>query len=285
MQCPFLISQTKGVNMQCRKLGDIDVPVIGMGSAASSGFDVESSEEIHNCKEIVDNCIANGCTFLDTSPMYRRAEGVMGIAISGRRHKFKLATKVWCAGLETGKAQISRSYALLRTDYIDVLQIHNLVDWKTHLPYLEHLKEQGKIGLIGLSHYQPQFYPEMAEVMKTGRIDTIQIPYSLLERDVEQFILPLAAEMNIGVIVMRPLVKGTVVTGLKSEPNLSPLKEYGIETWGQAAMAWILADSRVTVLIPATTRPKRIVENSIVGSINIPGEIRKYIADEAARCL
>ena len=271
--------------MQFRRLSSLTVPVIGMGSASSSGFDVESEAELQNCRNILDNCLSHGCTFLDTSPMYRRAEGVIGEGISGRRHLFQLATKVWCSGADTGRAQIARSFRLLGTDHIEVLQIHNLVDWRTHLPYLERLKSEGKIDVIGISHYQPPFYGEVAEVMRTGRIDAIQIPYSLLEREAEEELLPLAHEMGIGVIVMRPVVKGTVVSGLKRQPDLAPLREYGIETWGQAALAWILADPRVSVLIPATSRPQRIIENAAAGSVAIPPDVREYITSEAQRCL
>ena len=270
--------------MQTRKLGPLTVPVIGMGSASSSGFNVESPAQIENCRRILDNCLEAGATFLDTSPMYRRAEGVIGDGIRGRRHKFQLATKVYCAGVEAGRAQIQRSFDLLGTDHIEVLQVHNLVDWRTHLSYLEELKAQGKINVIGITHYQPRAYDELSHVMLNARVDAIQIPYSLLEREAELKLLPLAASMNIGVIVMRPLVKGTVVTGLKRQPDLTPLRECGIETWGQAALAWILADPRVTVLIPATSRPRRMLENAVAGSITLPIELRKYIEGEWERC-
>ncbi len=271
--------------MQFRSLGGLKVPVIGMGSASSSGFDVESEEGLRNCREILDNCLAHGCSFLDTSPMYRRAEGVIGGGISGRRDLFQLATKVWCSGAGTGRAQIANSFSLLGTDYIDVLQIHNLVDWRTHLPYLERLRDEGRIGLIGVSHYQPPFYGELAAVMRTGRVDVIQVPYSLLEREAEQELLPLAEELGVGVIVMRPLVKGAVVSGLKRQPDMGPLREWGLETWGQAALAWILADARVSTLIPATSRPQRIAENAAAGSVTLPPEMRGYIEREAQRCL
>ena len=270
--------------MQFRQLGSLTVPVIGMGSASSSGFNVESAEGMENCRRILDSCLAAGTTFLDTSPMYRRAEGVIGAGIRGRRHEFQLATKVYCSGVETGRAQIQLSFELLGADHIEVFQIHNLVDWRTHLPYLEELKADGRIDVIGITHYQPPSYDELALIMRTGRVDAIQIPYSLLEREAEEELLPLAAEMGIGVIVMRPLVKGTVVTGLKRQPDLTPLREFGIETWGQAALAWILADARVSVLIPATSRPGRMLENAVAGSVTLPPELRDYVGREWERC-
>ena len=270
--------------MQTRKLGPLTVPVIGMGTASSSGFNVESHAEIQNCRRILDDCLTAGATFLDTSPMYRRAEAVIGEGIRGRRHEFQLATKVYCAGVEAGRAQIQRSFDLLGTDHIEVLQIHNLVDWRTHCTYLEHLKAEGRIDVIGITHYLPQYYDELAHVMQNARIDAIQIPYSLLERKAEEKILPLAAELGIGVIVMRPLVKGRVVTSLKRQPDLTPLREFGIQTWGQAALAWILADPRVGILIPATGRPGRMLENAAAGNVTLPIELRNHVEQEWNRC-
>ena len=270
--------------MQYRKLGTLTVPVIGMGSASSSGFNVESPDQVENSRRILDNCLTSGSNFLDTSPMYRRAEAVIGEGIKGRHHRFQLATKVYCAGVESGRAQIQRSFDLLGTDHIEVLQIHNLVDWRTHLSYLEQLKAEGRIDVIGITHYLPRYYDELALVLRTGRVDAIQVPYSLLEREVEKIILPLAEEMNIGVIVMRPLVKGRVVTQLKREPDLTPLREFGIKTWGQAALAWILAERRVSVLIPATGRPGRILENAVAGDVLLPPSLREHVTREWHRC-
>ena len=268
--------------MQTRMIKDLEVPVIGMGSAGS--FDVPMSE-LDVRKQILYNCISQGSNFVDTSPMYRRSEQVIGAAMEGKRGQFQLATKVWCTGRDTAVQQMARSFELLKTDYIEVMQIHNLVDWKTHLPLLEEMKADGKIGVIGLTHYSPDALPEMAEIMRTGRIDSIQISYNVMERQVEEVILPLAEEMNIGVIVMRPVGAGQLFTNLIERPNLDPLQEFGIRTWGQALMAWLLADPRVTVLIPATRRPQRIIENAAAGEMTIPSEMRDYVLSEAQRCL
>jgi aryl-alcohol dehydrogenase-like predicted oxidoreductase len=161
-----------------------------------------------------------------------------------------------------------------------------MVDWRTHLPYLEGLKAEGKIDLIGISYTYPRGFPEMMEIMKTRRIQTIQITYNALERDAEEKMLPLAEELGIGVIVMRPLGSGALAKGLKRQPDLKPLKKFGIQTWPQALMAWVLADPRVSVLIPSTTRTERILENAAAGSLPpLPQELRDYVAKEAQRCL
>ena len=269
--------------MKLRKLGHLKVSSIGMGSAGT--FDTQNKEAIIIRRMIIDQCIIEKVTFIDSSPMYGHAEEVLGQVIEGRREQFQLATKVWCSGKETGKQQITHSFNLLKSDYIDVLQIHNLVDWRTHLPYLEELKTNGKIGLIGLTYGYPDGLPEMMDIMKTGRIDTIQISYNIKDRAVEKEILPLAEAMGIGVIVMRPTGKGALATNLKKQPDTAPLKEYGIETWGQAALAWLLADLRVSVPIPATTKPSRIVENALPGKLpTLTPELRKYIEKETERC-
>lgn len=269
--------------MKLRKLSTLEVSSVGMGTAGA--FDVDKEEDIALRRQIMDQCIAEEVTFIDTSPMYGRAERVLGQAIEGRRDKFQLATKVWCTGQETGQSQIARSFDLLKTDYVDVLQVHNLVDWQTHLPYLEELKARGKIGLIGLTYGFPDRLSEMMEIMRTGRVDTIQISYNVNDRAVEAEVLPLAEERGIGVIVMRPIEKGGLIAGRERQPDLTPLKEFGIETWGQAALAWLLADSRVSVPIPATAKPSRIAENAWPGKTEVlPAELREYISKETERC-
>lgn len=270
--------------MEARKLASLDVNVIGMGT--SETFDVKSEADVTVRRDIMDQCMEAKVTFVDTSPMYGSAEKVLGEAILGRREKFQLATKVWCAGKKTGVQQIGRSFSLLNTTFIEVLQIHNLVDWQTHLPHLEKLKNEGCIGLIGLTYGWADRLPEMVQIMKTKRVDTIQISYNVQDRVVENEVLPLAEELGIGVIVMRPFGKGALISGLKEKPNLGPLKEFGITTWGQALLSWLIADSRISVVIPASRRPDRIIENAWAGSGQLlPEELRLYISKETERCL
>ena len=270
--------------MQVRKLSNLDVNVIGMGS--SKTFNVSSDEDIAVRQKVMDNCISHAVTFLDTSPMYGLSEEVLGKTTQGKGQKFQFATKVWSTGRSEGEASIARSFELLRIDHIDVLQIHNLVDWGTQLPYLEGLKEEGRIGVIGITHNSPASYPVMMSIMKSGRIGAIQIPYNVIDRACEEALLPLAEELGIGVIIMEPLGVGRLVSELRLQPDLSPLETYGIKTWSQALLAWILADKRVSVLIPATSRPERIIENAAAGSPPpLPRELREHISAEADRCL
>ena len=239
-----------------------------------------------SAKQIVDNCLTNDINFIDSAAWYGQAEKVVGIATEGKRDKFYLATKVRTEGKEAGEEQIANSFQMCKTDYIDLFQVHNMVDYKIHIPTLTRLKEEGKIGMIGVSAMVHEAYPEIVELMKTHQVDAIQIPYNVAERGCEDELLPLADELGIGVLVMEPLKKGRYVNELKSQPDLSPLADFGVKTWAQALLAWVLGDSRVTVAIPATSRPERIQENALPGTLGeLPQELRDYVREETQRCL
>jgi aryl-alcohol dehydrogenase-like predicted oxidoreductase len=270
--------------MEFRKLAGLQVAAIGLGTART--FDVTAPDDIAVRRQIIDQCLAQRVTLIDSSPMYGHSEEVIGITTAGRREHFQIATKVWCHGRAQGEAQIAQSFRRLKTSYVDLLQIHNLTDWHTHLGTLERLRDQGRIGLIGITHHSTSAYPTMLEIMRSRRIDTIQIPYHVRERSCEARVLPMAQEHGIGVVVMEPLARGQYVKGLRRPPNLSPLAAFGIHTWAQALLAWVLGDPRVSVAIPATSRPDRIVENAGAGAIGLlPQELRDYVRQETERCL
>ncbi len=270
--------------MQFRKLGDINVSAIGLGTLRA--FDVTSDADIGIRQEIVDNCIAHQVNLIDTAAWYGEAEGVVGKTTAGKRDQFYVATKVRCEGKAKGEAQIARSFELLNTDYIDLFQVHNMIDWETHLPTLQSLKEQGKIGMVGVTAMVNEAYPVIMDLMRAGRVDTVQIPYNVMERGCEEELLPLAEELGIGVLVMEPLNKGRYVNELKHQPDVTPLKGYGVQTWGQALLSWVLADRRISAAIPATSKPARIQENALAGSLpTMPQELRDYVRKETQRCL
>ncbi len=270
--------------MEFRQLKQLAVGAIGLGTYKA--FNVTSEADLAVRHRIIDTCIAEQVSLIDSSPMYGHSEQAIGITTAGKRDAFQLATKVWCQGRERGEAEIAQSFARFQTDYIDVFQIHNLVDWQTHLVTLERLKAEGKIGLIGITHYATSAYSHMMDIMRSGRIDTVQIPYNVMERTCESRLLPLAADLGIGVIVMEPLEKGRYVTGLRRQPDLAPLAETGIRTWAQALLAWVLGDVRIGVAIPATSRPERIEENALAGKVGpLPQALRDYIRAETERCL
>ena len=270
--------------MEFRKLGNLQVSAIGMGTYST--FDVTSESDIAVRHEIVKKCESNQINIIDSSPFYGNAEKVVGITTTGKRDKFYLATKVRTEGKEAGEASIERSFRLFNTDYIDLFQVHSMMDWRTQLPALERLKDQGRIGMIGLTAMVDEAYPEIMELMKAGRTEAVQIPYNVIDRGCEAELLPLAEELGIGILVMEPLKKGRYIKELRSQPDLTPLAEFGIQTWAQALLAWVLADSRVSSAIPATSRPERIEENALPASLEpLPQELRDYVREETVRLL
>jgi aryl-alcohol dehydrogenase-like predicted oxidoreductase len=237
----------------------IDLPVIGMGSWQT--LDLPPGEQ-PLAEQVVSSALDAGTTVFDSSPMYGRSEEVLGEALEPRRSEAFLATKTWS---QTQRAAEARYEEQLRFfgGHIELMQIHNLVDWGERLAWLEREREAGRIGLIGATHYSPGAFGELERVMRTGRISAIQIPYNPREREVEDRILPLAQELGLGVVVMRPLGGGSLARRSPSADELAPL---GVDTWAQALLKWALAESRIHVLIPATSRPERAGENAAAGS-------------------
>src|ERR1700694_853770 len=251
--------------MEHRTLGKtgLQVPVVGMGTWRT--FDARGGAEMKkNARALVDMAFNVGATFFDTSPMYGAAEQLLGEALRGRRRKAVVATKVWAPTRSEGQAQVKQALSLF-DNCIDLYQIHNLVNWLEHLGMLEQLRDAGKVRAIGATHYSSGAFKELRQVMRTGRITAIQIPYNPLQREVEREILPLAADLGLGVVVMRPFAEGSLMRHIPSEDDLKPLKPFGVTTWGQALLKWILSDTRCHVAIPATTNANRIAENAAAG--------------------
>ncbi|HZS77713.1 MAG TPA: aldo/keto reductase [Ktedonobacteraceae bacterium] len=251
--------------MEHRTLGKsgLEVPVVGMGTWKT--FDVRGKAAETNARVIVDTALHAGANFLDSSPMYGEAERVLGQTLQGRREQAIVATKVWTPSNREGQEQARRALQFFG-GYIDLYQVHNLVNWREHLAMLERLRDEGKVRAIGATHYSASAFPELRQVMQTGRITAIQIPYNPLERDVEKDILPLAADLGLGVVVMRPFAEGALMRHVPSTSQLAALQSFGVTTWGQALLKWILSDPRCHVTIPATSHPQRMAENAAAGN-------------------
>jgi diketogulonate reductase-like aldo/keto reductase len=247
--------------MEQRALGDggPPLPVVGMGTWRT--FDVDSPDRP---VELVAAALASGVRVFDSSPMYGSAEQMLGEALEGRREEAFVATKIWTSSADQGRRQAEQALAFF-DGRIDLLQVHNLVAWREQLDVIESLREAGRVAYAGATHYSPSAFGELAEVMRTGRIQSIQVPYNPRERAVEREILPLAEELGIGVLVMRPFGEGSLLLGAPSREQLEPLREFGVETWAQALLKWALSDRRCTVAIPATSRPERTTENGAAG--------------------
>lgn len=234
--------------MEHRTLGNtgLQVPVVGMGTWQT--FNVRGDAAVKNARGIVDTALKAGANFFDSSPMYGAAEQVLGEAVRGRREQVLVATKVWASIDSEGRAQARRALHFFG-GYIDLYQIHNLLNWREHLAMLEGLRDAGQIRAIGATHYSHSAFPDLRQVMQTGRITAIQIPYNPLEREVEHDILQLATDLGLGVIVMRPFAERALMQRPPSRDDLAPLEPFGVTTWAQALLKWILSDPRCHVTI------------------------------------
>ena len=235
--------------------------MIGLGTwqrleaAAAAGGD----------QALVDRALDEGVRVFDSSPMYGQAERLLSAALAPRRADAFVATKVWARTAGEGEAQLERVVEWFG-GHVELMQIHNLLSWQTHLPMLEAAREAGRITLIGATHYQPGSFGELEAVMATGRIDAVQVPYNPREREVEDRILPLAADLGLGVLVMRPFGEGDLLRTDPGPAALEPLRPYGVSTWPQALLKWGLSDPRCQVAIPATSRDDRMSENAAAGA-------------------
>lgn len=241
--------------MEERRLG----PVVGLGTYATFEGDVGLA------REVVDAALAAGTTVFDSSPMYGGAEAALGAALADRRGGTSIATKIWTARPAEARAQYEAQRRFFGR--VEVEQVHNLVAWQEHLPWLEEERDAGRIDRIGVTHWSAGSFDELERALRTGRFGTVQLPLNPREREAERRLLPLADELGMAVIVMRPF-GGTGAPLLRNAPSsdeLAPLREHGVETWAQALLKWALSDPRVDLAIPATSRPRRLAENAAAG--------------------
>jgi aryl-alcohol dehydrogenase-like predicted oxidoreductase len=246
-------------------------------------FDVTSASHVAQRRRVVDRALEMGSTLFDSSPMYGAAERVLGQALDGRREQALVATKVWTADDAEAERQFQRALGYYG-DSVDLYQVHNLVAWRPRLASLERLRDQQRVRAIGITHYQHAAFPELMDIMRSGRVSAIQIPYNPLERVVEQAVLPLAAELGIGVLVMRPLATGPLAKHTLAPTALDPLTPFGISSLSQALLKWLLSDPRITCVIPATTSPDHAAQNAQAGDPPwFDSDAREYVARLAQR--
>lgn len=231
-----------------------ELPVVGLGTWQV--FDLPPAGETA-AKHVVEAAFSEGVRVVDSSPMYGRAEAVLGRALGTRRADAFVATKIWTSSPDEARRQLDGQLSFYG-GRVELEQIHNLVAWREHLPWLEAEREAGRVRLIGATHYAASAFGELEEVMRTGRFHAVQIPLNPHERECERRILPLAEELGLGVVVMRPLGEGSLLPG----PDARLLEPLGGLTWPQALLAWALSDGRVHVVIPATSNPAHARENA-----------------------
>jgi aryl-alcohol dehydrogenase-like predicted oxidoreductase len=250
--------------MEERDLGGsgLRVPVVGMGTWNT--FDVRGAREEAGRRRVVDVALEHGARFLDSSPMYGEAERVLAAALDGRRDAAVVATKVWASTAAEGREQADRALGWFG-GRIDLYQVHNLLAWREQLDVLEELRERGAVRALGATHYSPAAFDELEEVMRTGRITAVQVPYNPWEREAERRILPLADELALGVVVMRPFAERGLLRRQPEKEEMRPLEPFGVRSWPQALLKWILSDPRCHVAIPATSSPEHMAEDAVIG--------------------
>lgn len=242
------------------------VPVIGCGTYI--GFDVAAgSAAFRRLPAVLDELFAAGGSVIDSSPMYGRAEAVTGdlLAAAGDRGKAFIATKVWTRGRAAGIAQMEHSFSRLRTDRIDLMQIHNLLDWRTHLPTLRGWQDSGRIRYLGITHYTAAAYPEVEAVLRAERLDFLQINYALDDRAAEDRVLPLAQERGVAVIVNTPFGGGGLLRRLRDRELPGWAAEIGCSSWAQVLLKFTLSHPAVTCVIPGTSSGVHMRENAAAG--------------------
>ncbi|MDP3240566.1 MAG: aldo/keto reductase [Reyranella sp.] len=276
-----------GVRMHQRRIPSSSemLPVVGVGTWRT--FDVGAKpEERTPLAEVLRLLFAAGGSVIDTSPMYGSAEAVVGdlLSAAAARSKAFIATKVWTTGRDRGITQMRNSMRLLETDRIDLMQIHNLVDWRAHLPTLLAWKAEGRIRYLGITHYTQSAHDELESVMRSEKWDFVQINYALDDRAVERRLLPLAAERGIAVIVNQPFGGGGLLRRLMNRKLPDWAGEVGATSWAQILLKFVLANPTVTCVVPGTGKPEHMADNLQAGFGVYPDAalLKKMIAEVAA---
>ncbi len=248
------------------------MPVVGLGTwqVFDVGADARARQEP---RAVLEALVAGGGRMIDTSPMYGRAEAVTGdlVAETGLRPRVFLATKVWTSGREQGIAQMRRSAELLRSPVLDLIQIHNLLDWRTHLATLRRMKEAGQVRYIGITHYTTGSLPELARILESEPdIDFVQCGYSLASREAETRLLPVAAARGVAVIVNQPFESGGMFRQVRDRAVPEWAAEFDCASWAQLFLKYLIAEPAVTAVIPATANPAHMADDLKSGFGRLP---------------
>lgn len=253
-----------------------EIPVVGLGTWQT--FDVSNSaEETDPLKEVLKVLIARGGTVVDSSPMYGRSEEVVGdlsteLELNG---KLFLATKVWTTGKAEGIRQMNESFRLLRRSKIELMQIHNLMDWQTHIKTLRDWKEQGKIKYLGLTHYTASAHERLASIVEREPVDFIQVNFNILDRNAEKRLLPLARDKGVAVLINQPFESGSLFRKVKGKQLPAWTKEFDCNSWAQFFLKYILSHPAVTCVIPGTDKPQHMVDNTGAGYGRLPSPAQR----------
>lgn len=247
------------------------IPVVGLGTWQT--FDVPS-DQFDPLREVLKKLVEMGGSVVDSSPMYGQSEAVVG-SLSTELNLNKdlfMATKVWTSGEAGGIKQMNESFNLLKRKQMDLMQIHNLVDWQIHIKTLRKWKEEGKIRYIGLTHYTDASHETLAAIIKNNPIDFIQVNFNLRERHAAESLLPLAKDLNVGVLINRPFEEGKLFDRVKGKTLPAWATEFDCTSWGQFFLKYILSHPSVTCVIPGTSKVRHLVDNLGAGMGKLPDE-------------
>lgn len=252
------------------------LPVVGLGTWIQ--FDVGDSEtDRQPLREVLQHMVEQGGTLIDSSPMYGKAETVVGdlAAETGLAEKFFYATKVWTNGEQNGIAQMQSSLHKMRRAKMDLMQIHNLLDWEIHLKTLRKWKEEGKVRYLGITHYTVGSHEQLEKIIRSEKIDFVQFNYSIRVRNAENSLLQAAQDNGVSVIINEPFDKGSLFNAVKDKPLPEWAADYDIGSWSQFFLKYILAHPAVTCVIPGTSNPVHLVDNMGAGFGRLPDEAGK----------
>jgi len=249
------------------------LPVIGLGTYSVFDLDLAPDKE-RQLSEVLSLFVKLGGRVVDSSPMYGRAEEVVGTLSSklGLRDKLFFATKVWTRGKQAGIDSMERSMSRLQTKTIDLMQVHNLVDVSTQLATMREWKAQGRFRYIGITHYNASAFAEVEKLLSAEKLDFLQINYSIMEREAESRILPLAQDRQVAVLINRPFGGGDLFSRVRTKPLPDWAKEFDCESWAQFFLKWIIAHPAATCAIPATNNPRHLEDNMRAGIGRLPTE-------------
>ena len=260
------------------------LPVIGLGTSRT--FDIgNDANELNNLTTVLQAFFDHSGSVIDTSPMYGSSEYVLGKLLSTvkRRQALFTATKVWTEGQQSGIEQMQESQRLLGEPVIDLMQIHNLLDWQIHLETLREWKKEGRIRYIGITTHRGYNHDELTEIMNKEPLDFVQFSYSMVNREAENFLLPLAAERGIATLINRPYQRGDMFRRVKGKPLPDWAKEFDCSSWGQYFLKFLLSNAAVTCVIPATSKVHHMVDNMGAGYGRIPdAAMRQRMIDHFA---
>jgi diketogulonate reductase-like aldo/keto reductase len=247
------------------------LPIIGLGTWQT--FDVADKIAPPQLVQTLETLRAAGGTVIDSSPMYGRAETVVGLTTQAvAPDAFFYATKVWTQGREAGILQMEDSLRKLRRPAVDLMQIHNLVDWKTHLRTLRDWQAAGKVRYVGITHYTDAKHDELARILTTETIDFVQFNYSIFDRNAEKQLLPVAAERGVATLINRPFTEGNLLARVRGKALPGWAAELGISNWAEFLLKFIVAHPAVTCVIPGTRNPDHLADNLLAGAGELPDE-------------